>query len=197
MHGSCPRGSYPVFQQYPKLHCVRSKKVKSKINHVRAEPLPLLNTKSIGHPQFTSMKSILPAHSRERTSAVGTRFAGLFPATCTPKIDSEGCRRTSDHSSFEPERKDEARPTGGLCKLLNCIRATGRRTLATGDVSTEIDAKAPERQVPDRRERCKVWIILLMRNYGHLGRIFTCFASPVQPFLLREPHSSIGCILLQ
>ena len=45
------------------------------------------------------------------TSAVGTRFAGLFPATWIPKIDSDGCRRTKDHSSFEPARKEVARPT--------------------------------------------------------------------------------------
>jgi hypothetical protein len=45
------------------------------------------------------------------TSAVGTRFAGLFPATWIPKIDSDGCRRTRDHSSFEPARKEVARPT--------------------------------------------------------------------------------------
>ena len=45
------------------------------------------------------------------TSAVGTRFAGLFPATWTPKTDSDGCRRTRDHSSLEPARKEVARPT--------------------------------------------------------------------------------------
>lgn len=78
---------------------------------VRADPLPCLNTRSIGHPQFTSTKSMPPASSLAMTSAVGTRFAGLFPATCTPNVFSEGCRRTSDHSSFDPAKNELASPT--------------------------------------------------------------------------------------
>ena len=68
----------------------------------RAEPLPVLYTRSIGQPQFTSTKSRLPAHSLPMISAAGTSSWGLLPAICMPKTDSEGCRRTRDHSSFEP-----------------------------------------------------------------------------------------------
>src|SRR6266404_4905483 len=78
--------------------------------NARAEPLPVRNTRSIGHPQFRSTKSI-SLHSFAKTSAVGTSVAGLLPATCTPNIVSHGCRRTKDHSSLEPERKEAARPT--------------------------------------------------------------------------------------
>jgi hypothetical protein len=82
-------------------------------NDAQAEPLPVLNTRSMGHPQLTSTKSMFPAHSFARTSAVGTREEGLFPATWTPKMPSVGCLRTNDHSSFEPWRKEVARPTEG------------------------------------------------------------------------------------
>lgn len=78
---------------------------------LHADPLPELNTRSIGHPQLTSTKSTLPAHSFAMTSAVGTRVLGLFPATWIPNILSHGCLLTRDHSSFDPERKDVARPT--------------------------------------------------------------------------------------
>jgi hypothetical protein len=80
-------------------------------DYAHAEPLPVLNTRSMGHPQLTSTKSMFPAHSFERTSAVGTRDEGLFPATWTPKIPSLGCLRTNDHSSLDPWRKEVARPT--------------------------------------------------------------------------------------
>jgi len=45
------------------------------------------------------------------TSAVGTKLAGLLPATWMPKILSEGCLRTNDHSSFDPAKNELARPT--------------------------------------------------------------------------------------
>src|SRR6266702_2887693 len=83
----------------------------SREKNVRAEPLPVRNTRSIGHPQFRSTKSIPPLHSFANTSAVGASEVGLFPATCTPNIVLDGCRRTKDHSSLEPERKEVARPT--------------------------------------------------------------------------------------
>jgi len=83
----------------------------SKLKYSRAEPLPDLKTRSIGHPQFRSTKSIFGPHSRAITSAAGTKVAGLFPANCTPKIPSEGCLRTRDHSSFDPARKEVANPT--------------------------------------------------------------------------------------
>ena len=78
---------------------------------LRAEPLPDLNTRSIGQPQFRSTKSTFGPHSRAIASAAGTKVAGLFPASCTPKIPSEGCLRTKDHSSFDPARKEVANPT--------------------------------------------------------------------------------------
>lgn len=78
---------------------------------IRAEPLPVRKTRSIGQPQFKSMKSMPPLHSLAINSAVGTSVAGLLPATCTPNIVSDGCRLTKDHSSLEPDRKDVARPT--------------------------------------------------------------------------------------
>jgi hypothetical protein len=94
--------------------------------NVRAEPLPVLKTRSIGQPQFKSMKSMPPAHSLVITSAVGTSVAGLFPAICTPNIVSDGCRLTKDHSSFEPERKDVARPTRCLLSFPRKV-SIGRR----------------------------------------------------------------------
>ena len=78
---------------------------------VRAEPLPVRKTRSIGQPQFKSIKSMPPLHSLAITSAVGTRVVGLLPATCTPNIVSDGCRLTKDHSSLEPDRIDVASPT--------------------------------------------------------------------------------------
>ena len=89
----------------------------SREKDVRAEPLPVRNTRSIGHPQFRSTKSMPPLHSFANTSAVGARVVGLLPAICTPNIVSEGCRRTKDHSSFEPERKEVARPTNRSLSL--------------------------------------------------------------------------------
>ncbi len=84
--------------------------------NIQAEPLPDLNTKSMGHPQLRSTKSTLLPISFAMTSAVGTSVFGLFPATCTPNIDSEGCRLTSDHSSLEPDKKDVAKPTSSSHK---------------------------------------------------------------------------------
>ena len=78
---------------------------------IRAEPLPVRKTRSIGQPQFKSMKSMFPLDSFAINSAVGTSVVGLLPATCTPNIVSDGCRLTKDHSSLEPDRKDVARPT--------------------------------------------------------------------------------------
>lgn len=88
----------------PYLHVSRER-------NVRAEPLPVRNTRSIGHPQFKSTKSMPPLHSFANTSAVGASVMGLLPATCTPNIVSDGCRRTKDHSSLEPARKEVAKPT--------------------------------------------------------------------------------------
>jgi hypothetical protein len=62
-------------------------------NAVRADPLPARNTRSIGHPQLTSTKSIPPApcpNSRAIVSTVGTIVAGLLPASWAPKIRSDG-----------------------------------------------------------------------------------------------------------
>lgn len=70
--------------------------------NLHAEPLPCLYTRSIGHPQLMSTKSRLPAHTLPRISAAGTSSWGLLPAICIPKMDSEGCRLTRDHSSLEP-----------------------------------------------------------------------------------------------
>ena len=69
---------------------------------LRALPAPCWYTKSIGQPQLRSTKSILPSHCLPMTSAVLAKLAGVLPAIWTPKMRSEGCRRTSDHSSFEP-----------------------------------------------------------------------------------------------
>ena len=66
------------------------------------------------------------------TSTVGMRFAGLFPATWIPKIDSDGCRRTKDHSSFEPARKDVARPTEWDEFHIGSFKK--RLTFATGNI---------------------------------------------------------------
>ena len=82
-------------------------------HNVQAEPLPVRKTRSIGQPQLISTKSTFPTHSFAMTSAVGTMVTGLFPAICTPKVDSEGWRRTSDHSSLDPDRNEVASPTGG------------------------------------------------------------------------------------
>jgi hypothetical protein len=90
-------------------HSVHSKTDTAR--NVRAEPLPVLKTRSIGQPQFKSIKSMPPSHSLAITSAMGTSVAGLLPAICTPNIFSDGCRLTRDHSSLEPDRKDVARPT--------------------------------------------------------------------------------------
>jgi hypothetical protein len=70
---------------------------------IRAEPLPVRKTRSIGQPQFKSTKSMPPLHSFAINSAVGTSMVGLLPATCTPNIVSDGCRLTRDHSSLEPD----------------------------------------------------------------------------------------------
>jgi hypothetical protein len=89
---------------------------------LQALPLPAWNTKSIGQPALRSTKSML-SHSFPITSAhdaaltfeldpvshglKSTRTcSGLFPAICTPKMRSEGCRLTNDHSSFEPCRNE-------------------------------------------------------------------------------------------
>lgn len=95
----------------PSVDMARKRKPSQEERDVRAEPLPVRKTRSMGHPQFRSTKSRPPAHSRAITSAVETSVAGLLPASWTPNICSEGCRRTRDHSSFEPVRKEVARPT--------------------------------------------------------------------------------------
>lgn len=98
------------------MHCQQVENIQVHNRDAHADPLPCLYTRSIGHPQLRSTKSRFPAHSRPMVSAAGTRSEGLLPASCTPNMDSEGCRRTSDHSSFEPCRKESARPT--ICELI-------------------------------------------------------------------------------
>src|SRR5258708_29704850 len=112
-----------IFPNFPAAHstvseedlstfCFKTDTAKS----VRAEPLPVLKTRSIGQPQFKSTKSMpLPLHSLAMTSAVGTSVVGLLPATCTPNIVSDGCRLTKDHSSLEPDKRAVARPT--MCPM--------------------------------------------------------------------------------
>jgi hypothetical protein len=111
----------------------------------QAEPLPVRKTKSIGQPQFRSTKSMLPPHSFDMTSAAGTRMAGLFPASWTPNVRSDGCLRTSDHSSFDPARNDVARPTEN--ELRTCLGQDGQdqRTFTTGDVRPVLDAQSTKR----------------------------------------------------
>jgi len=92
-------------------HIVSQSKVIVERDDLRADPLPVLNTRSMGQPQFMSTKSIPLANSLPRTSAVGTIVEGLLPASWTPKMYSDGCRRTRDHSSREEVRKEVARPT--------------------------------------------------------------------------------------
>ena len=96
----------------------------SRERNVRAEPLPVRNTRSIGHPQFKSTKSMPLLHSFANTSAVGARVMGLLPAICTPNIVSDGCRRTKDHSSLEPARKEVAKPTNRTLNLPRVNSAT-------------------------------------------------------------------------
>lgn len=64
----------------------------------------------MGHPQFKSTKSRLPANSLAMISAVGTRVAGLFPASWIPNVFSDECRRTRDHSSLDADKKEVASP---------------------------------------------------------------------------------------
>ena len=110
---------------------------------IRAEPLPVRKTRSIGQPQFKSIKSMPPLHSLAINSAVGTSVAGLLPATCTPNIVSDGCRLTKDHSSLGPDRKDVARPT--MCNMSFPSKGSiGRRralTFSARNVSTQGDTK--------------------------------------------------------
>lgn len=65
----------------------------------------------MGQPQLRSTKSMLEPISLAIISAVGTSKDGLLPASCMPKVFSEGCLRTSDHSSFDPFKKEFAKPT--------------------------------------------------------------------------------------
>ena len=113
---------------------------------LRAEPLPVRKTRSIGQPQFRSMKSMPPLLSLAINSAVGTSVTGLLPATCTPNIVSDGCRLTNDHSSLEPDRKDVAKPT--VCHLSFPRKGSiGRRkalTFSARNVSTQGDTKPSE-----------------------------------------------------
>ena len=114
---------------------------------IRAEPLPVRKTRSIGQPQFKSMKSMPPLDSLAISSAVGTSVVGLLPATCTPNIVSDGCRLTKDHSSLEPDRKDVARPT--MCHIMSfpskgCIGRRKALTFSARDVSTQEDTKPSE-----------------------------------------------------
>ena len=120
MPGSFLSGSFLVFLPHLALSGVSVDILQLQDGHyknVRAEPLPVRKTRSIGQPQFKSMKSMPPLHSLVITSAVETSVAGLLPATCTPNIVSDGCRLTKDHSSLEPERKDVARPTNCLLSV--------------------------------------------------------------------------------
>ena len=108
--------------------------------NLRAEPEPVLYTRSIGQPQLRSTKSRFPAHSRPMISAAGTRSVGLLPAICMPNVASDGCRRTSDHSSFEPCKKDMARPTRSGVNTSANVNVRDQRTLATGYVGTVVNA---------------------------------------------------------
>ena len=49
--------------------------------------------------------------------------------TCTPNILSDGCLLTSDHSSFEPERKEVARPTGYERPVSNALHSIAKWAL--------------------------------------------------------------------
>jgi hypothetical protein len=113
---------------------------------IRAEPLPVRKTRSIGQPQFKSMKSMHPLDSLAISSAVGTSVVGLLPATCTPNIVSDGCRLTNDHSSLEPDRKDVARPT--MCQLSFPSKGSIARrkalTFSARNVGTQGDTKPSE-----------------------------------------------------
>jgi hypothetical protein len=158
------------------FHCIENAKNVIE-NYARAEPLPVLNTRSMGHPQLTSTKSMFPAHSFERTSAVGTRDKGLFPATWTPKMDSEGCLRTNDHSSFDPWRKEVASPTEKhrtplslRCTLISIFHVlspqvmsapyeTHRRRNGYGEIWLQSSnvMNIWTYQISDRSERCKIF----------------------------------------
>ena len=124
----------------------------------------------MGQPQLISTKSMPLAYSLPRISAVGTIVEGLFPASWTPKMDSEGCRRTSDHSSREEARKEVARPTSAHQKLGKeetpdtyfphmLYRHRGRRIVA-GTAGTvfkgEFKTKGITHQVSDSCERCQI-----------------------------------------
>src|SRR5712671_3210430 len=115
--------------------------------NVRAEPLPVRKTRSIGQPQFKSIKSMPRPHSLAMISAVGTSVAGLLPATCTPNMVSDGCRLTKDHSSLEPERKEVARPTDYVLRFpgITSVGESRALTFSACDVSTKGYAKSSER----------------------------------------------------
>jgi hypothetical protein len=134
---------------------------------VRAEPLPVRKTRSIGQPQFKSIKSMPRPHSFIIVSAVGTRVAGLLPATCTPNIVSDGCRLTKDHSSLEPERKDVARPTDRLLSVSQKIVYRVQKTpltFSTSYISSKRNAK-PSEWLECGLRKCDEGIIL--RCYTH------------------------------
>jgi len=122
---------------------------------IRAEPLPVRKTRSIGQPQFKSIKSMPPPHSLAISSAVGTSVAGLFPASCTPNIVSDGCRLTKDHSSLELDRKDVARPT--MCYLSFPVKYLWGKalTFSARNVSTQADTKPSEGLEYEMRRRRK------------------------------------------
>lgn len=112
--------------------------------HSRADPLPCLYTRSIGQPQLMSTKSRLPAQTLLMISAAGTRSWGLLPAICMPKIFSEGWRLTSDHSSFEPWRKEFASPTDSYSQESPSRRWDAIRTFSAGNVGTIVYTKTAE-----------------------------------------------------
>lgn len=62
----------------------------------RADPAPLLTTRSIGQPIFISMKSTV--HSFSISSTVRATVSGYAPHICTPKRSSDECRLNSAHS---------------------------------------------------------------------------------------------------
>ena len=124
----------------------------------------------MGQPQLISTKSMPLAYSLPRISAVGTIVEGLLPASWTPKRDSEGCRRTRDHSSREEARKEVARPTSALQKLRKeeapdtyflhmLYRHRGRRIVAGTAWNVfkgKFETKGTTHQVSDSCERCQI-----------------------------------------
>ena len=163
-----------------------------------------------------STKSTFPAHSFPMTSAAETIVAGLLPASCTPKMDSEGWRRTSDHSSLDPDRKDVARPTveclWASCKffcsitdfhhmwypLRNLHKGGGmavselrRATKIWGFEyvnSQDFRQLLEERDLPSRTFEKMKWNDVKVKH--------TCLCSPVQAFFLSKANRYIRGVKL-